>query len=280
MEQGINNFIKTKKKKKKIKKMIMFILFFLLLLFLFFAKAPIFNIKVVQYKNNKIIDDEELYKLYNPIGQNMIFINTKKAETNIKENPYVESISFEKHYPNELTVKIIEKNACYYVKEKSDYYILADDLSILEVKNKISGLKLIEMQNIKIDNRNVGQKITSKTSVVESASKLAELLGRNTSKVSFSKADVSTRNNLILYHNDVKILLGSDEEFEKKVNRAINILNDSKVNLKKGYINVQSTDRVVVMDEEHPAEEHDDKKQKETIDSIVNGQENKEAYGD
>ena len=97
MEQGINNFIKTKKKKKKIKKMIMFILFFLLLLFLFFAKAPIFNIKVVQYKNNKIIDDEELYKLYNPIGQNMIFINTKKAETNIKENPYVESISFEKH---------------------------------------------------------------------------------------------------------------------------------------------------------------------------------------
>ena len=50
--------------------------------------------------------------------------------------------------------------------------------------------------------------------------------------------------------------------------------------MKKGYINVQSTDRVVVMDEEHPAEEHDDKKQKETIDSIVNGQENKEAYGD
>ena len=279
MEQGINNFIKTKKKKKRIKKMIMFILFFLLLLFLFLAKAPIFNIKVVQYKNNKIIDEEELYKLYNPVGQNMIFISTKKAETDIKKNPYVESVSFDKHYPNELTVKITEKNACYYVKEKSDYYILADDLSILEVKNNISGLKLIEIANIKIDNKNVGQKITSKTSVIDDASKLAELLSRNTSKISFSKADVSNRNNLILYHNDVKVIIGSEDELEKKVNWAINVISDT--NIKKGYINVESGVKVNVYDEEHPAEESDDdKKQKETYESIVNGQGSSEQYGD
>lgn len=149
------------------------------------------------------------------------------------------------------------------------------------MKNNISGLKLIEIANIKIDNKNVGQKITSKTSVIDDASKLAELLSRNTSKISFSKADVSNRNNLILYHNDVKVIIGSDEEIEKKVNRAINVLSDSKINIKKGYINVQSGQRVVIMDEEHPAEESDDdKKQKETYESIVNGQGSSEQYGD
>lgn len=238
MENNVSEYIERKKKSKRRKKIVLFTAFFLLLLVLFLAKAPIFNVRKVEYSNNKIIKSEELYKLYEPLGVNIFFIDNKVVEENLKKNPYIDSVKIIKKMPNKLTIQIKEKAVTYCVEDGKQKYILSNDLSVLESRADVKDLNLTLLINPKPDVLKIGKTVYSDSRRIEIGKKLASLIERNQSKITFDKFDMGDPNKLIIYHGDVKIFLGSDDELENKLNKGINILQDDVVNIKKGTIDV------------------------------------------
>lgn len=238
MENDVIQFIERKKKSKRRKKMFLFIIFFILLLILFLTKAPIFNISKVEYVNNILIKSDELNKLYEPLGENIFFINNKLATDNIKKNPYIESINIKKKMPNKLIIEVTEKSATYYVENGTQKYVLGNDLSLLEARTDVSNLNLILIVSPKAEFLQVGKTIYTDTRKIDIANNMASLIKRNESKIKFEKFEMDNPNKLIIYHGDVKINLGSDERLEEKLNESINILQDQTLKIKKGYIDV------------------------------------------
>lgn len=258
MESNINEFIRKKKRKKNIKKYTMFTIFSIVVIFILMTKLPIFNIVTVQYSNNKIVASEELAKLYNPVGKNIFLLNMKTLNNKYKVNPYIEDVKVKKKLPNKIIIDVNEKDATYYMKEKDKYYVLSNKLMLLEIRDNIKGLNLIETDNISIKNHEVGSTIIDDKNVVEISEDIADLMKRNKSDIKFDKIDFSNNQKITAYIHDIRIIIGDNSDLEKKFNIAINILNSDAVTTGKGYINVENLKAPIIYNEEY-----DDKNNKD-----------------
>ncbi|SHF05760.1 cell division protein FtsQ/DivIB [Clostridium fallax] len=250
MENKANEFILQRKKKKKIKKIITLGILFLCIFIIFLFKAPLFQIHTVKVENNNIIDSNEIIKLSKISNTNNIFyLNIKDTIKNVKRNPYISQVSIKRVLPDKIIINVTEKSAAFYVNIDGEYYILNDDLRILEKKVELNTENLLEIKGIDIKSQDVGEIITNNEKQIKLTKELYEILSNNVSNIKFTSMDISNLYNLILYSGNVQIKLGNDEELKDKINKAINILESKDVNLTKGYIDLSFKGNTVIKQE-------------------------------
>ena len=75
-------------------------------------------------------------------GKNLIYINSKKLEKNLKYDPRVESVDIKKIYPDKLVIEINEKTPYVFIRN-NDKFHLAD-------KNLVIYGNIDEIQNVDI----------------------------------------------------------------------------------------------------------------------------------
>ena len=61
--------------------------------------------------------------------------------------------------------------------------------------------------------------------------------------------NVANINNIIIYFDNVEVKVGNGNDLIKKVNIALNILEDKKLNFKKGYIDLSFDGTPVIKEE-------------------------------
>ncbi|GIM27982.1 hypothetical protein CPJCM30710_06480 [Clostridium polyendosporum] len=249
MDKDISKFINNRKKRKKIKKAMLFFILFLALFILLLGKAPFFNVKQIIINNNKIIDTQEILKLCDVYEKNIFYINTKDLTDNIKTNPYIENVALSRILPDKLVVKVEERKAIFYIKLSDGIYVLSPNLTILEKRQDIEGLNLIELIGVDGKPTNVGENITSNVKQQMISENIGEFLQINDSNVVFSSVDIKNPMGIVLNYNDIKILVGNDENLKPKLNTAINVLLDENIGLTKGYIDVSFNGSPVIKQE-------------------------------
>jgi len=107
--------------------------FWLIIFFLFlttyipkfnFASILKINIQEIIIENNTVVETEEIKQkisfLYNT---NLLFLNSKDVQKNLKNINFIESFSIKKIYPNKLKLIVVEKNQLQFCIVKRKFFL-------------------------------------------------------------------------------------------------------------------------------------------------------------
>lgn len=240
-----NKYIKKARKKRIIKRTIFILILVIIALGLLITKSKIFLIKNIEVDGKKLVSKDVISnELQNIKGENIFFVKSDDIKKALKSDPYINEVSISRKFPSTLKVNVTEKNIAYYTKTSSGYDIISSDFVLLEKVNNIKGRKLIELIGLNSDNETLGSKyINTKddTRLEDFLKELYKINQSNTTKHNITKVNVSNLNFIIVYFGDTEVKVGNGENLVKKMNDALNILNgleEQKVNIKKGYVDV------------------------------------------
>ncbi len=248
-----NKYIKRAKRKRLIKKSIFIVILILIAGGLIVTKSNLFLVKNIKVNGQNLVTKDLIdEKLQSIKGENIFFIKSSEVEKTLKSDPYVNSISLKRHFPSTLEVNVKEKNIGYYVKYGDEYDVISSDLVLIEKVDKLKGNGLIEIKGLKSEGRKIGEKYvdTKDDKRLENfLETLYEIKNANTTKNKITMVDVANINNIVIYFNNVKVKVGNGNDLIKKINTALNILEDKKLNLKKGYIDLSFDGTPVIKEE-------------------------------
>ena len=94
------------------------------------------NIQKIIITNNQIVEASKVRQSLNFLYTNsLFFLNTKDIEKILKKEPFIESFSIKKIYPNEIKLIIVEKEpiAILHIKKKKFY--ISDKGALISFKN-------------------------------------------------------------------------------------------------------------------------------------------------
>ncbi len=208
-------------------------------------KAELFNIIEVTVENNNILSKEEVLDENEVLGNNIFLVKLNELEDKILLNPYIENINIKRSIPNKISIIVNERVAFYKVIDNNKSYILNDNLVIMEKRDDLNSIILPILKGIEIEGKDLGESITSSKERIDFLKKL-KVASDDYSDMKIESVDVSDMNNINLYLDNCKIILGNTEDIDKKLSKAIDILKSDKVSIEDGYIDISFNGNPVV----------------------------------
>ncbi len=236
-----NELIEKRRKKIRIKRYITIIVILIAVVVTLCLKLSYFNIKDIKVLNNRNIGSEEIKKLSQiNLGENIFYLNLRKSRTAILSNPYILKADIKRKLPNKINIYVEERTAVFYVKQNEKYLVIDEKGIVLEEKNSINGMKLIKLEGFEGKNYKVGEVLDNsdvrKLKIINDITKLIKSLKDGIPEPSI--VDIKDLTDIKLYYGNIMIKIGTSDELQEKINKAINILVDNKLIDKKGYIDV------------------------------------------
>lgn len=236
-----NELIHKRRKKLRIKRYITIIVILIAVVVTLCLKLSYFNIKDIKVLNNRNIGSEEIKKLSQiNLGENIFYLNLRKSRTAILSNPYILKADIKRKFPNKINIYVEERTAVFYVKQNYKYLVINENGIVLEEKIYINGMKLLKLEGFEGKNYKIGEVLdnsnTRKIQVINDITKLIKSLKDGIPEPSI--VDIKDLTDIKLYYGNMMVKLGTSDELQEKINKAINILVDNKLIDKKGYIDV------------------------------------------
>ena len=114
-----------------------------------------FKIQEIKIKNNKILEDQEIIKIFSFLyNKNIIFLNSYELKKNLNQSSFIEKIEIKKVFPDKLVIKVFEKEpiAILIDKHQKKYY-LGKKINLIEFRTilKYENLPIIngDLKNFK-----------------------------------------------------------------------------------------------------------------------------------
>ena len=209
------------------------------------------QIKLIQFSNTKIINNE-IYKslLHGIIKENIFKINISEINKVIEDHPYVKAARISNHYPNKIKIEIIEREPIAILQINPNIMIDKDGVILPDIDNfKNFDLPTLTNFNFKEDSSVIGERIKS-IKIHECIQWLADIeknynyLYQNLSEL---KITSSEEIELILSDYPTKIYLG-----QSKFENRIKILKEFEKTLKPknisdySYLDMRYENQIVV----------------------------------
>ncbi|MDU4882872.1 cell division protein FtsQ/DivIB [uncultured Clostridium sp.] len=249
--KDIKKFIRAKKRKRLIKKLTLITIILVVGGFIFITKAPIFNIKAINFKGNVTISNEVLLsEVSDRIGLNIFTVNERKIREEILKNRYVSTVDIKRKGINTLEINITEEAPVYYINNGVELLIINNDLEVLEEVDNIDGRNLVEIKGVDISIKDDESKVDEFNSYKSILTNFYPFISQNRESIYFSSLDLSNIVNIIGYIGNVEILFGDDSDLYNKMENVYRIMLDDNINIAKGYINVSFNGSPVIKVEE------------------------------
>lgn len=242
-EKYIEMKMKTKKKKKKRKnfiKLLMLLIVLISVLITLCLKLSYFNVQKIDVVNCKNVSKEEIIK-HSKIsqGSNIFSVNLKESRTNILKNNNVMDVNIKRIFPSKIIITVKERDAVFYIQKDNKFLIVGKDGVVLEEKNSIENLKLMKLDGIDTKTVAVGKVVPIKDKrIIELIGNITDIYACNKSKYVITAVNISDVLNINVYYKSMCVKLGTPDNIEKKLNKALNVLENQKIIDKKGYIDV------------------------------------------
>lgn len=171
-----------------------------------------------KYSEQEIVENSGI-----GIGDSIFFVSEEDVGKKLKKKfPYLESVSIDIDFPSSVSVIVAEREATAYLKLKGDYYLLSDDLYVLERtgREKITP-GMIELSTLITSLKKVivGERLEfyyKKTA--DNLIELIDTLKENGIKDKVSAIKANDRFNISMsYDNRFNVFIGSVESIEIKI---------------------------------------------------------------
>lgn len=235
--------LKKKKKIKRIKRTTTFLIILISILITLCLKLPYFNIASIEVEGNQNLKTEYIIEASKiTVGRNIFLTKKSEAISNIKNNPYATNVKIKTKFPNKINIVVTERQASFYIKSKDEFFIIDKDGIVLEKVKKIENNNLIYINDLEFKNLELGGKIELKNP--ERISTINNLCNTIYEYNKNEKRKINTvgLNNFVdikLYcDGDLYINIGTEENLNEKLTKAINILKNEQLQGIKGYVDV------------------------------------------
>ena len=220
--------------KSRIKRNIGIATVLLLILILIFTLA-IFVLNTYFDIDSIIVDGTDKYS-YLEICENLgfeegdiiFFVSEKKVEENLmRVFPFIASVEIVKNYPSSINIIIYEENPLFYVRGDGEYYVLTNELKVLERYESLPDLtaacpELKELKSPEIYKIIAPEKVVFKNP--RDLRYLREFLVELSSWEGFAKTDhidISEKFDITIeYDGRITIMFGNRYDLEDKLNIA------------------------------------------------------------
>lgn len=236
-----NELIEKRRRKMAIKRTTFILIVLLSILITLCLNLSYFNIQNIVVLNNKNVQKDEVIKLSNvQAGNNIFYINTKHSKENILSNPYVEDVKIKRKLPNKLEILVKEREVAFYGKKGNKFIIIDKNGVVLEQKDNIKDMDLIKLEGMDFKKAKIGEKLPSDDErKIKFIGDLTKLIGKmNEDCPQISLVDINNILDIKVYFGNICVIIGSSNEFQNKINKAINIINQNNIEAAKGYIDV------------------------------------------
>lgn len=232
--------IRKKIVRRRIRRCIIAIILLVSILVTLALKLELFNIKQVEIQGNRKITKTSLVKSAQvEFGENIFYFNSNKAKKSILENPYILEAKVKRVLPDKIHITVEERIAEFYLTNKNLYYIINDEGVLLETRSNIEGMKLVELKGMDLTGIQLGGEVNCdderKYKIIK---ELSQLIKNNTSNLRIKEYNFEDITDMYLYINDMKVMMGTFENIEDKINKAINIIINRELEEMTGYIDV------------------------------------------
>jgi hypothetical protein len=114
----------------------------------FLISTPRFKIQNVSFKGNNILSDAQILEWLGSVkGENLIAIDLVKLSQRLSENPWIQSASIRRNYPQGLEIKLTERVPYARIKKEKIYLVDSFGVILSPEKPKYRHLPLIIMQD-------------------------------------------------------------------------------------------------------------------------------------
>lgn len=138
---------KLEKRKKKIKRVTKIITLLAIISggITFALVSPIFNIINIDVSNNQQVSTETIISLSGiSQGQNIFKLILTKVEENIKENPYIETTTVKRKFPNKIEISVQEREKKFSLEFLNGYAYINNQGYILEISDDKLDLPVLQ----------------------------------------------------------------------------------------------------------------------------------------
>lgn len=234
-----NELILKRRRRIRLKKIIMLFILMVSLFVTLCLKLSYFNVKNIQVVGNKNIPQKEISLLSGiNLGNNIFYIDLKSSENNILSNPYITSVDIKQKLPSTIEITVKEREAIFYNEKDKKYFVVDKNGVLLQQRDDIKGMKLTKLDGIDYVTTEFGKLSEDKDKRKNDAVKSLGELIQNNKILNITSIDLSNSIDIKVYSNNILIKLGSADNIDEKLNKALNILERKEFKGAKGYIDV------------------------------------------
>lgn len=185
---------------------------------------PIWRIAHIEVTGNSHYQEEELLQ-EGGIWMQMhpLSLNKKEAQEKISQLTYVESAYIEYHFPNTLSIKIVENELLGYVPFH-DSFLCIDKNGIVLEQSKNKRFALPTLEGFVFEYFLVGETLgTANKEKIEAAKEMMSVLTKYNFIEKVDSIDISNLEQIHLYVDKLNVIIGNIRDFDKKIKWLIKV---------------------------------------------------------
>lgn len=234
-----NELILRRRRKKKLQKTLLLFTLMISLCTILCLKLPYFNIKTIQVLGNKNISQSNIISLSKiSTGNNIFYIDLKDSENNILSNPYIYSAEIIRKLPSTVQISVKEREAVFYNVKDNMNLVIDKNAIVLQQRDDIRGMKLIKLDGLDYNKVELGKIISDADSRRADVVKALGDIIESNKILGITSIDVSNSVDIKIYYGNILIKIGNEDDIDKKMNKALNMLERKEIKGAKGYIDV------------------------------------------
>lgn len=230
--------LKSRNSRRRLLRILSYVLIavFLVAVFVIVCVVVFFKVGEIQITGTQIYgyDNENILELSGiELEQNMYAVNSKYVKEVIINNyPYVKDVKLKRHLPDTIEIELIEDTPIYYIVIGGEYFILSEDLRVLEKVEDIDRIERINISYklIRLELPVVIYAVEGKQIVFKRATNYAytinllELIQASDIIYNISKVSLINKYNIYLIYGNYKLIIGNNENISSKINLAKEII--------------------------------------------------------
>lgn len=182
-----------------------------------------FKIGKIEVKNNVLYTVQQVERMIDfKINDNMFTIGKKKQEESISSKlPYVKSAKITYKLPGTVVITVTETTAKYSYQSGETFYLLDEDLIVLEGNVAQVPEDVMSIEEIAIKSLDIGKRATFDTEKID---KQMEIIANALKKTDLDKITaikpINETTNFVVYDGRIDVKLGSLTNIDYKLNLA------------------------------------------------------------
>lgn len=215
--------------------------------FNFIFSSKFCNIEEVVIKGNDYLSEDEIfYKSKIKLGENIFKLNLKKSIDSLKQEPWIKDLEIKRIIPNKVIISLKEREAAAIVHINEEYFILCKEGIVLSKIDKLAGLSIPLISEIKIARVIIGETIDEPEfrTALEIINSANVILPKE-----FYKVKILASDDFLLYNVDdtLKIRVNEPEEIINKgdlLREALGKIVEEKLLVE--YVDMRFKDSVII----------------------------------
>ena len=209
----------------------------------FLISTPRFQIQNISFQGNNILSDAQILEWLGPVkGENLIAIDLVDLSQRLSENPWIQSASIRRNFPQGLEFKLTERVPYARIKKDQIYLVDSFGVSLSPEKPEYRHLPLIIMQGEKENNFLEGKVLHS----LKTMHYLNKLSFFDNNPLNVAKLIGHSRVLFITLNRDIQIHMSMDrlDEGRKNFLLILDTLEEENTNIQ--MIDLSFKDQVVI----------------------------------